>query len=311
MRRLPIPAFSYLYIGRGYPARGMAAWALLEEHGRKFRRRDVVLFLSDRFQITPTAIRVLLHQGHKIFWRIRGKYLYLKDAKQLWKRVRNKSVVHRQQFIAIPEHAFLSIHNMRAYFAQAALSRGERKPISRQSSAQMLGRGQRAITSWKRYLKEEGILQIVPQYQRLRTSATLSLQNFQPLAPEEFIKGDEVFRRLPDVVIILTGDGKPVVWLSKNPSNRAQHPRRYFDSMRQLESWKGKVSAAPLLRSDKGWELITKVFRSEYIRYRTDNEGLSTSRGKLSSAGGFTQSSGRSRISRLTGDAGRRQTSAI
>lgn len=240
------PAWIYWFVRRGYPARGAAAWILLDDLARsKGLPEDVdrtiggaraVRFLAEKLGVTATMARLLLRQGENIFWRRRGPLLLLFCEDRLWRNVGQAITISREARMPVPVGAFAGrLGTLRAWLARGSLSRGLEKPVSRAYSAGLLNRSTSTITEYRRHLKSLGGLAIFPQYRDEGQEP--------PRARPEFSAGGRTLRRLPDIVLLLAPNGQILDILAKNdergPPEDLQ-PRRYFQSVQEYVNWEAR-----------------------------------------------------------------------
>ena len=259
-----LPAFFYMYTSREYPARGAVAWAVLQEAGGSIRRAEAVRLLGERLGISGTNARILLRRGEGLFWTLYRRKVRAYSLERLWRAVAHLSVVARGQRVAVPTAALRSVRATRAYLAQAALSRGPGKPVAVEASARLLGCGRRTVANYRQCLVAGGRMQVHPQWHKLRPASMK--MGAAPLGPGEFIKGGDVYKRGPDVPVLLNGAGEAVLLEPNVQSTARPQPRRYFHSLRQVQEWAARgreVAVNALIRIYHGareeWEPIANV----------------------------------------------------
>lgn len=253
-----LPAWAYLYTKRQYPARGILAWAVLDEN--IVSRKEAVGGLARLFDISLTNARVLLRKGDGVFWRLSRHNVRRYSSHRLWLAIAAQSNVPEDEYVSVPEDAILSISIMRAFLAQPALTRGPDKPVSVAMSAQLLGCSKRAVTTYRQRLVCAGRVEIVPQFIRLREQK-LSM-HAPPLTEGEFVKKGWIYRRTSDVILVKNSLGDILTWPVHKVTARSIRPRRYFTETRNLERWvaKGKAIAKDaVLRVFQEWIPVTNV----------------------------------------------------
>ncbi len=233
---IAFPRFAYLYTRKEYPARGIAAWAVLRQY---YPRRwlgwlDAQHTLRKVFGISAHHVRLLMYAGEGTFWRRRGSTIQLVTVDDLWK---DESVVEPKEIVLVPVEALQTVSSLRAYLSQTVLTRGD-KPVSLAYSAKQLARGLRAVTSYRAILLARGLLKIDRQYVRrgqvpgrLRIDTRLA----NPCSGE-FEKGFHLWQRIPDIVTLVEGT---VELRAKVPAaaGTRMRPRRYFSTRLELERW--------------------------------------------------------------------------
>ena len=237
-----VPAFAYLYTNRKFPARGILAWAALEESSST-RRSWAIGHLARLFNISSVNARVLLRKGDGVFWRLTRRNVIPYSRNRLWATVAKQSTVPQEEYVNVPETALPFIALSRAYLAQPALTRGPKKPVSVAVSAQLLGCGRRAVTTYRSRLAGAGRLKMIPQFERLREETIgRKVQTFQP---GEFSNKGWIYRRTADIVLITNGVDDILTWPIHIVKGRVLAPRKYFAETKHLERWiaQGKALA--------------------------------------------------------------------
>ena len=258
---IPVPAWSYLYTRRQFPARGIIAWAVLAgNESSSDNRRVFAGQLARLFSISLTNARVLLRRGNGVFWRLTRRRVLLYSRRRLLNAVRQESCVDETALVGVEPDALHSVKQMRAFLAQPTLSRGPTKPVSVATSAALLCRSHRAVTDYRTCLAATGRLLVVPQYERLREHQ-LNLRA-KALGPGEFINKGWVYRRCSDIVVLRNSMGDVISWPVRIQGKL--QPRRYFSNAKQLERWiaKGrKVARDAVVKVFDDWVSVANVLR--------------------------------------------------
>lgn len=313
---ITIPAFFYRYSGRGQPTRAALAWAVLRKHSLphfKLPKRQAARIVAEALAITPHSARRLLAQGEGVFWQKKGPFYHLTSSGDLWQK---DSPVARGMNLEMPEEvARGSLELVRAWLAQAALSRGREVPTSRIYSAKILHRHQRSVTRYRRVLKDHGFLDQVPQYINvgpMKLGPTLKESRLPDKKNGwEFVWKGDIYRRLPDIVILLGPEG--VKDVLANPELVGLPARRYFYSEEQLHrhkarKWRIDSQAMVRVRGRDAWVPIQTNLSSPEKGDYSQNEKSTFSREALLSGsrkgtllGGFTGAPPRGMISPARG----------
>ena len=239
------PRFAYLYTRKEYPARGIAAWAVMrQEYPRRWMGwLDAQRLLRRAFGISSRHVRLLLYKGEGTFWRRRGNIVELFTVDDLWAGVHNESVVEAKAIVMVPLDALRTVRTIRAYLSQTVLTRGD-KPVSLAYSAKRLARGLRSVTTYRALLVARGLLKIDKQYvRRNKMPGVLTLDTPLPNpCSGQFEKGQHMWQRLPDIVTLV---GQTIELRARMPAAASEiRPRRYFNNTRELERW--EMSGLPL-----------------------------------------------------------------
>ena len=164
-------------------------------------------------------------------WRVRGGRLRLVSEKTLWRRWAHSSCVSREAQLPLPRSLLTArLQDLRIWFAQPVLSRGLARPTSRAFSAREACCSIRTITRYRQHGIAEGWLVQLAQYERLRPLRWGNLAELSgPRSRSEFAKGGWVWRRLPDLVVVLDTDGEARNTQTELPPTLRRRVRaRYF-----------------------------------------------------------------------------------
>jgi hypothetical protein len=189
--------------------------------------------------------------------------------------VAKQSNVPEEEYVNVPETALHSIALSRAYLAQPALTRGPKKPVSVAVSAQLLGCGRRAVTTYRSRLAGVGRLKMVPQFERLREE-TIGRKT-PAFQPGEFSSKGWIYRRTADIVLITNGVGDIFTWPVHIVKGRTLAPRKYFTETKHLERWvaRGKALAKDaVLLVFKEWLPVTNVLSAVRGELLTNTKAL-------------------------------------
>jgi hypothetical protein len=294
-----IPAWAYCYAKRPHPSRGILFWCLLRHRfGDEAQPpiRQATAYLTAATGLTRYNVRKQLRLGVGTFWSNR---LRLRSWEELAAAVAAESCASLTQPLLVPLEIFRrSLQEQRAWLSQPALTRGA-KPCSLDYSARELGRQRRSVTVYRRLLRLAGRLRTIPHYQKVRErhGGNIETCTLWPANAREFARKDGIYRRLPDIVLLMNASGELIDILA-NPerTRRPDLKRRYFTNSEEYEEWKGRgrpassdpvlVKGGNLLRSEGGSKKIENVLSVRIL----------SSRGKDLAAEGFTPPPRRSSI---------------